>query len=137
MRFIPVTFVFILCLGIFTGCKTIEEVGVNIKFPHIEGAKVKHKKGPPPHAPAHGYRHKNQQGVELQFDSGLGVYIVAEMPGIYFHNGLYMQMSDGQWRTSLNINGPWQPEVNGRVPSKLKKIKGKGKSKGKGHGKWK
>jgi hypothetical protein len=46
-------------------------------------------------------------------------------------------MSDGQWRTSLNINGPWQPEVNGRVPSKLKKIKGKGKSKGKGHGKWK
>ncbi len=49
MRFASITFVFILCLGVFAGCKTIDEVGVNIKFPSTETEKVKHKGKVPLH----------------------------------------------------------------------------------------
>ena len=137
MRFSGIIFAFILCLSLFVGCKTLDEVGVKIKFPSTDTEKVKHKgKGPPPHAPAHGYRHKHQDGIDLEYDSGLGVYFSVKMPSVYFYNGLYMQLSDGNWEVSANFNGPWRPEVEEQVPYKLKKTKGeKHREKIKGHGK--
>lgn len=137
MRFASITFAFILCLSVFVGCKTLDEVGVKIKFPSTDTEKVKHKgKGPPPHAPAHGYRHKHQDGIELEYDSGLGVYFSVKMPSVYFYNGLYIRLSDGYWQVAANFNGPWRPELEGQVPYKLKKAKGeKHRGKIKGHGK--
>ncbi len=39
--------------------------------------------GPPSHAPAHGYRNKEHKqrykGIDLVFDTGLGVYVVVDM----------------------------------------------------------
>jgi len=126
MRFASITFVFILCLGLFSGCKTFDEVGVNIKYPSTEVGKAKHKgKGPPPHAPAHGYRHKHQDGVELEYDSQLGVYFAVKIPSVYFFNNLYLRLSGGNWEVAANFNGPWRQEAVGEVPYKLKKSKSK------------
>ena len=134
MRFACLIFAFILCLSVFAGCKTLGEVGVNVKIPSADTKQVKHKrKGPPPHAPAHGYRHKHHDGVELQYDTGLGVYFSVKMPSVYFYNGLYIRLTNGHWEVAANLNGPWRPEEKGQVPYKLKKAKGekhKGKTKG-------
>ena len=93
--------------------------------------------GPPPHAPAHGYRHKHQQGVELSYDAGLGVYVVIEIPGLYFNDGLYIRWSNtGYWEVGYYFEGPWRIAIGNEVPEKLdqKERKGKqGKGKGKGH----
>ena len=124
MRFASITFVFILCIGLFFGCQTFNEVGVNIKYPSTEIGKVKHRgKGPPPHAPAHGYRHKHQDGVELEYDNRLGVYFAVKIPSVYFYNGLYLRLSDSNWEVASNFNGPWRQEAEGEVPYKLKKSK--------------
>ena len=134
MRFASIVFAFILCLSLCGGCKTFKHIGIKTK-PPVKTKKIKHK-GPPPHAPAHGYRHKHHDGIELEFDNGLGVYFSVKMPGIYFHNGLYMRLSDGHWKIASHFDGPWRPEAEGQVPHKLKKTqKKKHKEKNKGHGK--
>jgi len=91
--------------------------------------------GPPPHAPAHGYRYKHQQGVELRYDAGLGVYVVIEIPDMYFNDGLYIRWStSGYWEVGHHYKGPWRAAAANEVPYTLDKKKGKkGKGKGKGH----
>ena len=130
MKLAGVIFAFILCFSVFTGCKTLNEVGVKINYPSTDTEEVKQKgKGPPPHAPAHGYRHKHQDGVELEFDNRLGVYFAVKMPSVYFYNNLYMRLSGENWEVSANFDGPWRPESKGEVPKKLKKEKKKKKKK--------
>jgi hypothetical protein len=126
-----------LCLTILGGYSAINPISTQAKSPVKAKQKVKYKRhGPPPHAPAHGYRYKHQHGVELEYDSGLGVYVAVGMPGVYFHNGLYMKLSEGQWTVTAHFNGSWRVPTNGEVPYKLKKAKGKKPSKkGKTHGK--
>ena len=63
--------------------------------------------GPPPHAPAHGYRRKHQ-GVELVYDSGPGVYVVVGFPGHYYLGGRYYRLRATQWEMSVNIGGRWK-----------------------------
>ena len=76
--------------------------------------------GPPPHAPAHGYRHKHHRdGVNLVFDSGLGVYVVADWPGYYWHVDRYLRWAAGEWRVSSRIDGTWVVVSSNRVPVKL------------------
>ena len=131
MRFASIVFALILCLSVFVGCRPLGEVGVQMKFPSTDTGKVKYKgNGPPPHAPAHGYRHKQQDGIELEYDSGLGVYFSVKIPSVYFYNGLYIRLSGGYWEVAANFGGPWRPETEGQVPYRLKKEKGK-KHKGK------
>jgi hypothetical protein len=105
------------------------------KEPRIVKKSMGH--GPPPHAPAHGYRHKHRHGVELRYDSGLGVYVVIEIPGMYFNDGLYIQCSSkGYWEVGYHYKGPWRIAVGNEIPAKLDQKKGKGKqgkAKGKGH----
>jgi len=102
--------------------------------------------GPPPWAPAHGYRHKQYRAyqshegtVDLVFDSGLGVYAVVGFPNYYWWNGSYLRISSGQWMTATYLDAAWAPCPDERVPSRLRTAeadrgKGHGNSKGKGHG---
>ena len=93
--------------------------------------------GPPPHAPAHGYRHK-QHGVELVYDSGRGVYVVVELPNHFYFKGHYYRHRETQWEVGVHIDGPWELVSEKSLPPGLRgKEKGKGKSKehpGRGRG---
>ncbi len=97
--------------------------------------------GPPPHAPAHGYRYKNpKRGADLIFDSGIGVYLVAGLTNHYFDSGRYFRFFNGSWQVSSALKGPWgRIAVKGLPPGLRKKAGGSsgqhGKGKGKGRGK--
>jgi hypothetical protein len=101
----------------------------------------KSKGGPPPWAPAHGYRHKHH-GPDLVFDSHIGVYVVVGFPHVYFHDGHYFRYVSSHWeRCGDWKKGNWKVVDVGRVPGPLVKhyaakgpkgVKGKGKGKGKG-----
>jgi hypothetical protein len=76
--------------------------------------------GPPPHAPAHGYRHKHHRdAADLVFDAGLGVYTVVGRPGYYWHIDHYLRWMSGEWRVSSRIDGVWVVVSSDRVPPKL------------------
>jgi hypothetical protein len=64
--------------------------------------------GPPPHAPANGYRYKYYDH-DLMYDSGLGVYIVVGVPDFYFIDGLYYRHSHDGWYYSREYDRDWQP----------------------------
>ena len=90
--------------------------------------------GPPPHAPAHGYRRKHQHGVELVYDSKMGVYVIVGFPNHYYYNDHYFRLGNDTWEISAHIKGPWIVASEDVLPSGLKskgigKVKAKGKHK--------
>ena len=104
--------------------------------------------GPPPHAPAHGYRHKHSNGVVLVYDSDLHVYLVSGYRDVYYYKGFYYRWHNGKWQTTRKVNGPWQRSYAKKVPKHLhehvavyarskskKKYDSKGKYNRKGKGK--
>ncbi len=56
-------------------------VGCNLSGMNVQGPAPSkqsagyHKQGPPPHAPAHGYRHKHQHGHDMEYNSDAGAYV--------------------------------------------------------------
>ena len=89
------------------------------------------KPGPPPHAPAHGYRRK-YQGVELVYDSGRGIYVIIGFPNHYYFKGHYYRLGDVQWEVGVSLEGPWEFISYEELPKGLRMDKkGKGKAKGK------
>ncbi len=103
--------------------------------------------GPPPHAPAHGYRAKHHEhGPDLVFDSGLGVYVVAGLTDVYFHDAHYYRWINSGWEISVDISGPWKAPSYSKLPRGLQKkhgppagvpgAQGKGKGKGKKKGRY-
>ena len=79
--------------------------------------------GPPPHAPAHGYRRKHgKDNVVLTYDSGIAVYVVSGYRDCYFNDGVYFRLSRSTWEMSTRIEGPWKVAVVDRdLPDGLKK----------------
>jgi hypothetical protein len=75
--------------------------------------------GPPPHAPAHGYRHKHH-GHDLVFDTELGVYVVVGLRDVWFLDGSYFRLSGENWEIGLDVGGPWQVAAVGAVPGRLR-----------------
>ena len=95
---------------------------------------VVHEAGPPPWAPAHGQRnkqpkhpkhskHPNQQGddAKLVFDTGLGVYLVVDLPDHYFFEGRYFRHHKGGWLVSAKLEGPWVVGKSKDLPPGLRK----------------
>ncbi|MDC9725466.1 MAG: hypothetical protein PSN44_06060 [Gammaproteobacteria bacterium] len=108
--------VFISLLSLFLiGCVDSASVRYGDSKPH-------YKHAPPPHAPAHGYRH-NHKKHDMSYDSGLSVYVVLGLTDHYFDNGIYYRYRDGAWQVSASIGGHWENTVNHAVPSKLFKSK--------------
>jgi len=95
------------------------------------GRRHKPKHGPPPHAPAHGYRHK-YEGVELVYDSGRGVYVVVDFPLHFYFEGSYYRYHEPHWEVSVHVEGPWESISEEALPPGLR-VKGKGKGKSKEH----
>lgn len=93
------------------------------------GRRLKPKHGPPPHAPAHGYRHK-YEGVELIYDSERGVYVVVDFPLYFYFKGRYYRCREPHWEVGVHIDGPWEPVSEDSLPPGLRAMyKGKGKLK--------
>lgn len=100
-------------------------------------SKPHYENGPPPHAPAHGYRHKHKSH-DMEYDSGVGVYVVVGLNDHFFDDGLYFRYRSGNWEVSVNLNSGWGPADQRVVPHKLWKSKNhhsNGNNKGKGHNK--
>ncbi len=77
--------------------------------------------GPPPHAPAHGYRHKHASGVVLEYDSSLGAYVVIGRPGHYYQNGRYYRWTGSTWQTSTRLGGGWRSISPSTLPPGLRR----------------
>jgi len=95
---------------------------------------VVHQPGPPPHAPAHGYRHKHKNGAELRFDTDVDVYVVIGRTDIYFHDGSFVRIRNGIWQVSATLGGPWEPKAAKWVPPGLRAKHHAKKSKARGRG---
>ena len=116
----------VLALGalMLASCST---VGVY----HTSSKKIGRGNGPPPHAPAHGYRHKHRtEGVELVYNSKHGVYVVVGLPDHYYCDGYFFRIRDAQWEVSLNTTHGWELVCEDSVPPGLQ-------TKSKSKGKWK
>lgn len=104
-----------LLLGL-SGC-------VHVHHPSHQAAKTPSvRPGPPPHAPAHGYRHKHDTphgSVELRFDGELGVYVVLGRADHWFHAGRYFRRHRGDWMVSARLDGGWVAIGRHDVPSGL------------------
>jgi hypothetical protein len=88
--------------------------------------------GPPPHAPAHGYRHKHSDGAVLVYESGIGVYVVRGYSDIYFYGDNYYRLHKGSFTISGHVDGPWHKVAVKKLPRGLrKKLESSGKGKGK------
>ena len=106
------------------GCRTV----IVKKDPAVTSA----KSGPPPHAPAHGYRHKHADGVKLVYDSGLGVYLVSGHVDVYYYKSTYYRVHKGVFQSGKHIKGPWYKSSHKKVPNGLQKKLTKHNNKGKG-----
>lgn len=73
----------------------------------IADASRVHKEGPPPWAPAHGYRRKHPSGVDLIYDRVLDAYRVDGHPGCWFHDARFFCRRQDGWHSSAKIGGPW------------------------------
>jgi len=83
--------------------------------------KVSRGQGPPPHAPAHGYRARTPQGAEVVFDRELGVYVVVDPPGAYFWGDFYYRHgSGGRWERCDRLDGAWVGIVETSLPPGLR-----------------
>lgn len=119
-----------------TGCKDIKDIDAVVVLSSDSSHGTETKAGPPPHAPAHGYRHKHaEHGTELVFDSGLGVYVVMNMEDLFFFDDLYIRFGEGSWQVAVRTDGPWRSAKENEVPVKLKTTKQKGNGHGRGKAK--
>ena len=102
------------------GCSSHKAVVYKKSGPDV--VVVNDRKGPPPHAPAHGYRHKhNRDGVVLVYDTGIAVYVVSGYKNCWYNDGVYFRLSGSTWEMSARLGGPWKVAVVDRdVPVKLK-----------------
>lgn len=91
--------------------------------------------GPPAHAPAHGYRRQQRDGVDMEFSNELGVYVVINVRDTYFHDNFYLRYFDGRWMIAVRLDGPWGDAQDRQVPDKLKKSRPPGNGHGNGNGK--
>jgi len=120
-----------ILLATLAASATLACVAVHHHVPVPQTARVE-KRGPPPHAPAHGYRHKHKAHageVELVFDSGLGVYVVLGWPGHFYDQSHYYRQDGGVWQVSARLDGGWVAASTKKLPPGLAK-KGRGPKKG-------
>ena len=100
------------------------------RAPAPPGHAKAHRHGPPPHAPAHGYRAKTPQGVNIVFDTQLGVYVVVDLPGSYWIDDRFFRKGSAGWTVSASVDGPWKACATADLPKGLQGGPGKsGKAK--------
>ena len=143
MRALGFAFAIVGLTGMLTACGPVHSITLG----HGHHSVHHRDHGPPDHAPAHGHRrkyghHRHHAGhhyassAQLEFDSGLGVYVVVDVPNHYYWDGWYLKIEDGHWYASTQLSGSaWKPREMVKLPPGLaKKHPGHSQS-GKKHGK--
>jgi len=79
--------------------------------------------GPPPHAPAHGYRAKHRHH-DMVYDSRLRAYVVLGYNDHYYNDGWYFRYRDGGWQINADLRDrDWRDVDRYRVPEGLRHSK--------------
>ncbi len=73
-----------------------------------------------PPIPAHGHRHSHA-GVELVFDSGLGVYLVVDRHNHFYTEGRFYRYAYDGWQISTELEGGWHQVARPSLPPGLAK----------------
>jgi hypothetical protein len=107
-----------LALTSCSGTARYKNTGPPAPSPEI----VVSKNGPPPHAPAHGYRHKHGN-IVLVYQSSLGIYAVDGHQGYYFLEGHFYRRNGSKWQVSAQFEGPWKKVSKAKLPKELKNNK--------------
>ena len=133
MKFRILSVVILVCMALMlVSCRSFS---IGTRSERGSERRYERKPGPPPHAPAHGYRRK-YRGAELVYDSSRGIYVVIDFPNHYYFKGHYYRLGEAQWEVGVNLEGPWGFISYGELPKGLrieKKGKGKARGKSKGH----
>jgi hypothetical protein len=128
LRLLLIAVIFAACIAAFGCSRTV--VYKDSPEKTVEAGKP----GPPPHAPAHGYRHKHPDGVVLIYESEIGVYVVSGYSLVYYHGAYFYRLHKNRWQTSRHIAGPWHKSNVKKLPQGLRQEVAE-KKKGKGHNK--
>ncbi len=82
-----------------------------------------HRTGPPPHAPAHGYRYKHRHdGVPLRYHRDLDVYVVVGHAGHYFDGRRFYRRGYGAWEASPRFRRGWRSVYYADLPYGLSEL---------------
>lgn len=101
-------------------CCALSACRTTVRYTNTGGTVVAAKKhGPPPHAPAHGYRHKHGNMV-LMYDSGLRVYVVSGWTNHYFHKDRYYRVTKSGWQVTKKFGGSWKSVSTSKLPKGLR-----------------
>ncbi len=105
-------------IALLTACVHVDHRGRGHSAP-AHG--VRAGDGPPPHAPAHGYRHRlnHHGGVQISFDSGIGVYVVAGHSDVFFWDDHFYRWHDSGWQTSAGLDRGWIQVATAKLPGHL------------------
>ncbi len=106
-----------LPIALLMGCVGSTAVRYD-SHPHYEHSDVYYRSGPPPYAPAHGYRH-HYHNHDMIYDSGIRAYIIVGMPDYYYDNGFYFRYSNIGWQFSGSLDDGWKATDERRVPKTL------------------
>jgi len=60
------------------------------------------------------------QGVELRFDSELGVYVVVGESNLYYLSGVFYRLGAEGWAVAIQYDGPWQAVAREKLPPGLR-----------------
>ena len=89
---------------------------------HVDSGKHRGHHGayPPPAHPPHGHHHTHA-GVQLVFDSGLGLYLVVDRHDHFYTEGRFYRYADDGWQVSTQLKGDWRQVAHRGLPPGLAK----------------
>jgi hypothetical protein len=100
-------------VGLSLACVVVDPAGGPRPSAAVRGP------GPPPHAPAHGYRAQHRDR-DLVYDAGVGAYVVVGFPDLWFFDGSFVRWSGARWEVGAEATGPWRVAPLSAVPVKLR-----------------
>lgn len=74
--------------------------------------------GPPPYAPAHGYR-ATYHTHNMVYDSHLGVYVLLGLPDHYYYDHVYYRYNRDNWYYRHNDKDKWRKYDKRKLPAGL------------------
>ena len=89
----------------------------------VSGGFVVVESGPPPYAPANGYRYRHPTDhIVLVYNADMSVYAVSGHRDCYYSGGRYYRVDGGVWFRTVSISKPtWTVVSYSVIPSGLHK----------------